>query len=149
MDIETLKKEAERYLHTARGMLVKDGVYFPIFYAVSEERSLPVGINANTEKEKEEVSEMMAEVADQCEAIFLIMDMYLIEFDEKPKEDPKNIKNDPRSEQALICFLYTRNESFMRQFQYVKDGNGYHFFDLDWNKLEEYSGKFENPFTKK
>jgi len=147
MDIELLKIQAGGYLRTARGMLVRDGVYFPMLYAVSEESTLPIGLNAENEGDKREITEIMAAMKNKCDAMILIMDMYLIEFDKKPKEDPVNIKDDPRSTPALVCFLYTKNESFMRQFQYIKREN-FNFFDFDWEKFDEMSGKFESPFKK-
>lgn len=147
MDLELLKEKADSYHRTARGLLIRDGVYFPMLYTVSEGNTLPIGLNSETEEDKIEIKEIMAASKDTCDAMILIMDMLLIEFDEKPKKDPVNLKEDPRSVQALVCFLYTKNESLMRQFRYIK-GESYNFSSFDWEIFDEMSGKFENPFKK-
>jgi len=146
MDTEYFKGLADHYHRIARGLFVRDGVYFPMLYAIDKDRTLPVGLH----EDKREISEIMEAIKDTCDSIILIINMNFIDYgDEKPENLPDTVEDDdPNASQALICFLYTKNESFMRLFRYAKEGEKVAFIEQDWEPMEELSGKFSNPFKK-
>ena len=147
-NIEKLKEQADGYIQTARGLLVKDKVYFPVLYAVSEDSTLPVGLHNNNKEDEKEISEIMSLMKGTCHAMILIIDMHILEFDKAPKEKPTQVKEDPRSQRALICFIHTKEKSLMRQIRYDVKDDDFTFFTFEWEKMDEMTGQYQNPFIK-
>lgn len=151
MDIEKLKELADHYQRIARGLYIRDKVYFPMMYAIAEDyRVTPVGLASEDENDKIEIKEMMDAVKDECESIFLILNMNFIDYkDEKPENIPDTVdENDPRAASAIVCFLYTKDISLMRLFRYAKEGDEVSFIEQGWQDNDELSGNFLNPFKK-
>lgn len=150
MDINKLKKQADEYLNTARAMLILKKPLDPILYAVSEgdwDNTLPISLNIQSDEDRDEIATVMESLSPTCSAMILIMDIHLIESDTPLDPEPVDLKNDPRALHAVVCFLYTEKECLMRQYRYIQ-GDGISFQNLDWEKFEEFSGRFENPFKK-
>lgn len=157
MNIEELKKQADERINTASAILSRDKVYFPMLFAVDEEGStLPVsltGEDANKPESQEEIEEIMKVMAETSVAMYLILDMNIVEFDEKPAESempiPGKIKDDPRSVPALVVFIHTKDKSYMKQIRYKMDNDDVLFFNFNWEVMDEITGKYDNPYKKK
>lgn len=151
MDMEELKKKANEYLNIARATLILKKTLYPSLYAVSEgewDNTLPISLNLENDEDRDEIGNIMDGLAPTCSAMILIMDTHLIESDVPLDPEPTDIKNDPRALHAVTCFLYTENDSIMRQYRYIRENEDISFSMLDWEKFEEFSGRFENPFQK-
>ncbi len=149
-DTKSLKEQADEYLDRAKGLITLDQIFFPMVYAVTAEKTTPVSLKNDTEEDTQEISEVMEIVAHNSEAVILVIDTDLIDAELDPGEeiDPKKLSEDPRTMTALVCFLHTKTESFMRQLRYISNEDGVIFCDLDWEKADEMTGKFDNPFKK-
>jgi hypothetical protein len=151
MDIEKLKEQGNEYLNIARATLIFNKSLYPALYAVSEgdwDNTLPISLNIENDEDKDEITTIMESLAPTCNAVLLIMDTHLIESDVPLDPEPVDLKNDPRALHAIICFLYTENECLMRQYRYIRENEDISFSMLDWEKFEEFSGRFQNPFKK-
>ena len=99
-NLEKIQEKTEEFIETARGLLRRDKVYFPILYSFSPDGITTVGLDDGNEEDRKEISEVMALIADTSDAMVLILNMNLIEIEDPKKEEapePGTIKNDPRS----------------------------------------------------
>jgi len=151
MDLEKLKEKATEYLNIARAQLLLNKPFYPSIYAVSEgewDNTLPISLNIENDEDKDRISDIMESLASTCNAMIIVMDTHLIESDVPLDPEPTSIKDDPRALHALTCFIHTKDESIQRQYRYIRDNDDISFSMLDWEKFEEFSGRFENPFRK-
>lgn len=149
MNIEELKEKANGYIGTARGMLVTDKVYFPMLYGIKEnDDTMPVGLHNRNEEDQKEITEIMEIMSDNSTALILVLDMHLIEYDEKTEAKPTKVKEDPRSTPALLSYIFTKDASLMKQVRYSVKKDNYSFFNFDWESLTEISDNLKNPFQK-
>ncbi len=149
MDIEQLKSQADKYQRTAQGILVRDGYLSPMLYAISEDRVVPVGVHNETKEDKDEISDILDTVKDTCEAIALTMTMHYIDFKEDNPDVPEDITKDSRCSRALFCYLYTKEVSLQRLWQFaIGKEDKIAFIEHKWQKVDDLSGEFCNPYKK-
>lgn len=148
MEFETIKDIADKALLQARSLLTIDKFFYPTILAVNENDVHPTSCVIKNRKDKERIAQLLSELSKISEAIIFIMDSFVKEIPkETALETVPDLERDPESDSALVCFLFMKDKTLIRQVRYSHTNNVISFpFDFGWVETNETGGIFKNPY---
>jgi len=148
--IETFQKTLEIVVDEARVSLInRDGIQNAFFVSEDGKKYEVLKVTLKPELKPEESMQMKLVCRDPSVAIAaLIMDAYTRFIPtENFEEVSKPLKDYPDHMEALLLYIYTRDQSFVRVMPYWKNGpRDYGFADQGWSEATNSEGLFENVF---
>jgi len=158
MDLEQLKVKAGEFMEYAQSLLTRDGFLDPIMFSIIDDSSTPVALKLNNTEDMDMAKECIKQTAEISDAVILIVDFCLVETkspvlpetENLPNlEDlPEDLKTHPDAVNAIVCILYTKTESLIKQLFYAKANEKINFFENTWEPATFHDGHFENPYLK-
>lgn len=147
MNIDFYKNKVKELVHKSCGFKNIYGYIQPSVNTIDENGDInSIQVSCNDKKGKEEVVNLLHHMADKgYKCLSFIMDAYRVQNVEL-KDLPDSLKDYKDHTEAVVCFLYTQEETWYIEVLYSQKNGKYHFMYGDWTVCPEIEGLFKNPY---
>lgn len=151
MHEKEILETASRAIEVAKGLMIRDGYLAPSLFIYGTNNVVtPMCLKIESVQDKEDISELMKKIAHSggADALLLMVDAYVLVTDvtDLPVNLKGSLKDNPNSKEAIVAYLHTKTETFLRHIPYMKEDGRYTFMDMPWEKQLLYKSRFENPW---
>lgn len=142
MDIEKIKKLADKYLLNSQALMKTDGFLTPVIFAIDENNIKPCTVAIENNEDEKMFLELIHEFSKTAKALIVIIDTFVVDTETKPEK----IREHPEASELLSCFVYTKEIGLVHLVPYAYSDGRYTFHDMGWAELDKNFGNYRNPY---
>lgn len=140
-----IKAIADQVVSRSQALLVMDGYVNPVIFEVNGNTITPTeNMSFKTDRDRLNAVKVLHEMSTRSEAIILLMDVWIKHLSKADLKLDPNLMETSRPEPALLCTLYTPNETQTRVIIHTETGKP--IFDKGWEIITSDGGYLHNPY---